>query len=244
MLTMRSMAAIAAIFATTLIVGTSALASCESIYSQNCQPIPSKDPPEAAAEHEKASKPLQVNRRHAARKAARSERTTRTQGKRYAQGTTTEHVFVLRQRRAKAVASAPRERVKPAAVVAEDDETPSPPPRRVRAPRRNVASVDLNVSSGDATDGAAATDVQRPQSVATVPVAAPVVTATEQARPAPPVAAPAAPPVRAVSQGEVNEIDLAAAAATPDPADQSWMRTIVLAFGGVLAVGSALRLFL
>ena len=41
----------------------------------------------------------------------------------------------------------------------------------------------------------------------------------------------------------MNEIDLAAAA-NPDAADQSWMRTLVLAFGGLLAVGSALRLFL
>jgi hypothetical protein len=50
-------------------------------------------------------------------------------------------------------------------------------------------------------------------------------------------------PVRTVSQSEVNEIDLAAAAG-PESADQSWMRTLVLAFGGVLAVGSALRLLL
>ena len=240
MLTMRAVAAISAIFVAALVAGTPALASCDSLYTGNCKSIPANDPPEAAAEPEKASKPLQINRRHAARKAARSERTAPTQRKRYARGTTTERVLVLRQRRAKAVASVPRERVKPAAIVAQDDEAPVPPPRSLRAPRRHVATADLNAQNGDATDGAAATDVLRPHSVATVPVAPPVAAAAEQA-PAPPVAAPA-PPVRAVSQSEVNELDLAAA--TPDPADQSWMRTLVLAFGGVLAAGTALRLFL
>jgi hypothetical protein len=241
MLTIRAVAAITAIFVAALIVGTPVHASCESIYTGNCRPIPAKDPPEPAAEPEKASKPLQINRRNAARKAAR-ERTAQTQRKRYARGTTTEHVLVLRQRRAKALASATRERAKPA-IVAEDDEAPLPPRRSLRAPRRQLATTDLSATSGDATDGAAATDVLRPNPVATVPVATPVAAAAEQARPAPPVAA-SAPPVRTVAQSEVNEIDLAAADATPDPADQSWMRTLVLAFGGVLAAGTALRLFL
>jgi hypothetical protein len=241
MLTIRAVAAMSAIFVAALIAGTPVHASCDSIYTGGCKPIPAKDPPEPAAEPEKASKPLQINRRYAARKAARSQRTAQTQRKHYARGTTTETVLVLRQRRAKAVASAARERVKPP-VVAEDDEARAPPPRSLRAPRRHVATADLNAPNGDATDGTAAADVLRPHSVATVPVVTPVAAATEQARPVPPVAAPA-PPVRTVAQSEVNEIDLAAASA-PDPADQSWMRTLVLAFGGILALGSALRLFL
>ena len=242
MLTIRAVAAMSAIFVAALIAGTPVHASCDSIYTGSCKPIPAKDPPEPAAEPEKASKPLQINRRHAARKAARSQRTAQTPRKRYARGTTTETVLVLRQRRAKAVASAARERVKPAAIVAEDDEAPAPPPRSLRAPRRHLATADLNAPNGDATDGTAAADVLRPHSVATVPVVTPVAAAAEQARPVPPVATPA-PPVRTVAQSEVNEIDLAAAS-TPDPADQSWMRTLVLAFGGVLAAGTALRLFL
>jgi hypothetical protein len=237
MLTIRAAAAISAIFVA-LVAGTPAHATCDSIYTGHCTSSPAKDPPEAA-ETEKASKPLQINRRQAARKAARSARAAQTPRKRYARGTTTERVLVLRQRRAKAIASAPREQPKPA-IVAEDDETPTPAPRSLRAPRRHVATTDLNALRGDATDGAGATDVLRPNPVATVPVATPVAAAAEQARPAPPVAAPA-PPVRTVSQSEVNELDLAA---TSDPADQSWMRTLVLAFGGVLAAGTALRLFL
>jgi hypothetical protein len=243
MLTIRAVAAMSAIFVAALVVGTPAHASCDSIYSGSCKPIPAKEAPEPAAEPEKTSKPLQINRRHAARKAARSQRTAQTPRKRYARGTTTETVLVLRKRRAKALASAPRERAKAAPIVAEDDAAPAPPRRSLRAPRRHLATADLNAPNGDATDGAAATDVLRPHSVATVPVATPVAAGAEQARPAPPVAAPA-PAVRTVAQSEVNEIDLAAAAATPDPADQSWMRTLVLAFGGVLAAGTALRLFL
>jgi hypothetical protein len=243
MLTIRAMAAIAAIFAGAIMVAAPALAACDSIYSQTCQPIPSVDPPEAAAEPEKASKPLQINRRHATRKAAR-ERTAQVQRKRFGKKAGTQRVLTLRQKRATALAAKSRERVKPAAILAEDevqDSPPLPPARSVRAPRRTVASADPSASSGEATDLNAATDVLRAQPVVTVPVANPV----EQARPAPaPAAGPAPIPVPTVSQSEVNEIDLAAATASPDPADQSWIRTLVLAFGGLLAVGSALRLFL
>lgn len=47
--------------------------------------------------------------------------------------------------------------------------------------------------------------------------------------------------VRIASQSEVNEIDLAAGSA---PADVSWMRRLFIALGGLLAVGSAVRLFM
>ena len=245
MLTIRAMAAVAAIFSLALIAGTPALASCDSIYSPACQPIPSKDPPEAAAEPDKVSKPLQINRRHAARKAARAERSAQAQRKRFGKKSGTQRVLALRQRRAKAVAAISRERVKPAAIATEDevqDSPPLPPARSVRAPRRVLTSADPNASSGEATDGAAATDVLRAQPVVTVPVANPGEQVRTAASPAS-AAAPAPLSVRTVSQGEVNEIDLAATA-SPDSADQSWMRTLVLAFGGVLAVGSALRLLL
>ena len=243
MLTIRAMAA-AAVFAGGIIAVTPALASCDSIYNSNCKPIAATDPPETAAESEKVSKPLQINgRRLGSRKVSRAERSVQKERKRYAPGVTTTRVFVLRQRRAKAMAAVPRARVKPAAI---EDEVETPPVRNARAPRRVLTAADPSATSGEAPDVNGASDVVRPQPVVTVPVssavAAPVANPVEQARPA--HATSIAPtPVRTVSPNEVNEIDLAAAAA-PDPADQSWMRTLVLAFGGLLAVGSALRLFL
>jgi hypothetical protein len=240
MLTIRAMAA-AAICAVTLAAAMPAFASCDSIYSSTCKPIPATDPPESAAEPNKAAKPLQINARRAASRKARAERSAQKERKRYARGVTTTRVFALRQRRAKAMAAVPRERVKPAAI--EDDVEPSPPPVRSAKPSRRVlTAADPGATSGEAPDLNAATDVLRPQPVVTVPVSSSVANPVEPAGPAP-AASPAPIPVRTVSQNEVNEIDLAAAAA-PDPADQSWMRTLVLAFGGLLAVGSALRLFL
>jgi len=248
MLTMRALAAVA-IFTGAIVAVTPVLASCDSIYNSTCKPIPYKDPPEPAAESEKTSKPLQINsRRPAARKAARAERSAQTQRKRFGKKSGTERTLSVRQRRAKAVAARARERVRPS-VVAEDDleeSPPLPPVRRGGAPRRLLTSADPGASTGEATDITAATDVLQPQSVTTVPVAgslaSPVAGPAEPARPDP-AAGPAPIPVRTVSQSEVNEIDLAAAPG-PETADQSWMRTLILAFGGVLAVGSALRLFL
>jgi len=54
--------------------------------------------------------------------------------------------------------------------------------------------------------------------------------------------AAALPGVQVASQNEVNEPDLAA----PEPAasDHSWLRGLFLVFGGILALGSALRLLL
>jgi hypothetical protein len=242
MLTIRAMVA-AAVFAGTIIAAAPAVASCDSIYTGTCTPIPAKDPPEPAAEPEKVSKPLRINARRLASRKARAERSAQKERKRYARSVTTTRVFALRQRRAKAIAAVPRERIKPAAI---EDVEPSPPVRSAKAPRR-VTAADPGATSGEAPDVNAATDILRPQPVVTVPVsssvASPVANPVEQARPAP-AASPAPIPLRTVAQNEVNEIDLAAAAATPDPADQSWMRTLVLAFGGLLAVGSALRLFL
>ena len=47
--------------------------------------------------------------------------------------------------------------------------------------------------------------------------------------------------VPVASQNEVNEIDLAAKG---PPADSYWLRNLFIAVGGLLAVGSALRLLL
>jgi hypothetical protein len=58
-----------------------------------------------------------------------------------------------------------------------------------------------------------------------------------------PPAAPVAPAAVA-PQSEANEMDLAAATPPPGPADQSWVRSLFLAFGGLLAAGTALRFFI
>jgi hypothetical protein len=55
-----------------------------------------------------------------------------------------------------------------------------------------------------------------------------------------PASAPVQPPVRVASQNEVNEMDLAAADAAGS-SDSFWLRSLFLALGGLLAVGSALR---
>lgn len=244
MLTMRAMAAVA-IFTGAIIAAMPAAAQCNQNYTWTCTPVPYKDPPEPGAESEKTSKPLQINsRRPAARKAARAERSAQTQRKRFGKRSGPERTLSVRQRRAKAVAARARARVRPP-IVAEDDleeSPPLPPVRRFAEPRRMLTSADPGASTGEATDLNAATDVLQPQSVTTVPVAGSLASPAEPARPDP-AAGPAPIPVRTVSQSEVNEIDLAVAAG-PESADQSWMRTLVLAFGGVLAVGSALRLLL
>jgi hypothetical protein len=249
MVIIRALAA-AAIFTVAIIAGTPAVAECNGNYPSTCTPVAPKEPPETAAESEKASKPLQINSRYRARTAkARSERSAQTQRKRFAKRSGSKTVLALRSRRAKAVATRSRERTKAAEFATEDDAqvTPLPPVRSLRAPRRALASLDASASTGEAPD-LTATEPLQPQPVVTVPIAKTV----EQARPVPasvpaagpaPIPGPAPVPVRTTSQDELNEIDLAAAG-SPEPADQSWMRTLILAFGGLLAVGSALRLFL
>ena len=80
-----------------------------------------------------------------------------------------------------------------------------------------------------------------PTSAVTVAAAGPVAASVVQA--SQPVPAPAAP-IRVAAQNEVNELDLAAAESSAAPAKSSWLRSLFLAFGGLIAVGSALRLFL
>ena len=182
MLTIRVIAV--AVFVAAIVAGTPALAACDSdsnsnsIYSPNCRPIPANDPPEEATETTKVSKPLQITRR----KAARSERSAQSQRKRFGKKTGTQRALTVRQRRAKALAAVPRQRVKPAAVAADDAlETPAPAPvRRTMTPQR-VTAADPGASTGEASDVSAATDVLQPTAVVTAP-AAPV----EAPRVAPP----------------------------------------------------------
>jgi hypothetical protein len=230
MLTIRAMAAIAAVIVAA-IAGTPAVA-CDSNYAWNCKPVPPIEPPDTAAESEKAAKPLQVTRRRAGSKAARAERSEQTQRKRFGRKSGSKSVLSVRARRAKAIAARAREQTTIEEIPIGEN-VRLPPSRSKSAPPRVSTPADPSASSGEAPDLNQPADVLQPQSVVTVPVSNPAGEA--RAAPAP------QPAVRAVSQNEVNELDLAAA---PEPDDQSWMRTLVLAFGGVLAVGSALRLFL
>ena len=57
--------------------------------------------------------------------------------------------------------------------------------------------------------------------------------------------APAAPDsVQMVDANEVNELDLAAAAPTPEPTGTSWLSYLLVTLGGALAAASTVRLFL
>lgn len=57
--------------------------------------------------------------------------------------------------------------------------------------------------------------------------------------------APAAPDsVQMVDSNEVNELDLAAAAPTPEPTGTSWLSYLLVTLGGALAAASTVRLFL
>ncbi|MFL5098048.1 MAG: hypothetical protein ACJ8ES_22320, partial [Xanthobacteraceae bacterium] len=80
--------------------------------------------------------------------------------------------------------------------------------------------------------------------VGAAPIAAAPVGAATTTQASEPASEPApVKPVPVASQSEVNEIDLAAADPAPQ-SDGSWLRGLFIAFGGVLALGSALRLFL
>jgi hypothetical protein len=47
-----------------------------------------------------------------------------------------------------------------------------------------------------------------------------------------------------VDSNEVNELDLAAAAPTPEPTGTSWLSYLLVTLGGALAAASTVRLFL
>jgi hypothetical protein len=74
------------------------------------------------------------------------------------------------------------------------------------------------------------------------PASVPGIKPTAVPETTPAAAEPPPVPVRIAAQNEVNEIDLAA----PDPpaarSESSWLRNLFLAFGGLIAFGSAVRL--
>lgn len=265
-------AAVAAAVACLTLLGTPAHA-CDSNYPWLCKPVPSIDPPEAATEPSKAAaKPLPITARRAAaarattaakaaktgKAAEKAERSAQTSRRHLARKSTARR-WALRARHAKIVAA--REKT-------EESEAPAPT-RQAKLPRPRPADAEQSTPpssesvadrssepgarSGQPNSGFAAIWDER--STGAAEAAEPAAPERAVSEPVPPSQAPAgeakeaAPvpvspiPVQVASQSEVNELDLAAA--EPAAAGKgSWLRGVFLAFGGILALGSALRLFL
>jgi hypothetical protein len=229
--------------------------ACESNYPWTCKPVPSIEPAETT-EPAANAKPLQINaRRRAATSKTKeaNERATRKPEKRAAHKAAARR-YVTRARQARA------ERTADAARAEEVEVAPAMPRRRPAAagPRPVDAGAESN-------SGFMAAWMERTGTPAEPARPAPVVTASAISAPAittsavtvaaagpavgpvvqvsQPAPAPAVP-VRVAAQNEVNELDLVAAETSAAPAESSWLRSLFLAFGGLIAVGSALRLFL
>jgi hypothetical protein len=86
----------------------------------------------------------------------------------------------------------------------------------------------------------AVADAQAKRTAVSEPAAS--VETSGQAAPEPPSLAGAAGTTADVGQPRREPVQ-AAAGAPPDPADAPWLRFAFLAFGGLLALGSAIRLF-
>jgi hypothetical protein len=219
--------------------------ACDSNYPWLCAPVPSIDPPETAESDKPAAKPLPITPRagRAAKtsKSVRVERSAQANHKRMARRSAARQ-WAVRARHAKIAAASAAARTAAAeaqkAGLSESARTapakPSEAGLRPAIPPTRVAD-DGNGSN----TGFAAMWAEMPAERST---------AEQAAAHAPPTAEPAtgAAPLNAVpvaSQNEVNAIDLAAADPAA-PGDSSWLRGLVLALGGLIAVGSALRMFI
>jgi hypothetical protein len=236
------------------VLGLPALA-CDSNYPWLCTPVPSIDPPETAESDKPAAKPLPITPRAGratkTSKSVRVERSTQVNHKRMARRSAARQ-WAVRARHAKiAAASAAAASAAAASAVArtaaaeaqkaglsESARTvpakPSEAGLRPAIPPTGVADDGNGPNTGFAAMWA---EVPAERS-----------RAEQAAADAPPTAEPAAgaAPLNAVpvvSQNEVNAIDLAAADPAA-PADSTWLRGLVLALGGLIAVGSALRMFI
>lgn len=263
---MARILAIAAVMAGLTFVVTPARA-CDSNYPWLCPPVPSIDPPETAApEPATPAKPLPIAKNHPAKtKAVKAERTTAMSRKSAARKAAM-HRWAARARAAKLAAA--RRAAEAAAAKAEQAESrkvaadaesrkaaadvASPARRPVVTPPPAPRMLD---GMGQGNTGFATlwaehtTDAAEPVSAEPAPAA----TGTAAAETAVLTAAPATAETRAdpvstngvalAAQNEVNALDLAAAQPAA-AADSSWVRKLFLAFGGLIAVGSALRLFI
>jgi hypothetical protein len=230
-------AALAALF-----VAFSGLAApaqaCDSNYPWLCKPVPPIEPPEAA---EPAAKPLPINSKRRAAKAA-TERATRKE-KRTEKAAARRHFQRTRQARAERAAEMARAEEVEVAPVAM-------PRRRPKAAGARV--VEAEPSSGFMQAWTERTGVPaepvRPRPVTTVAMAGPAL-ASAESRPAtlsesrPAATEPPPAPVRVAAQTEVNELDLAAGDPPAAQSESSWLHNLFLAFGGLIAFGSAIRLF-
>jgi hypothetical protein len=228
---------------------------CDSPYPWLCKPVPSIDPPEtaepsnqpAAKPQQAAGKPLPIAARSAGVKRSAKTAHAAQARKRSARKAAARN-WALRARHAKIVAA--RAAAQTAEVKAsKSPRAPSAEPGPVERPtaepapaadgatgpttgftamwtERTVAEPTLADAGAAGAAGASGADATHAAMSETAAIDS--------------VPADAAP---VASQDEANEIDLAA----PEPAtpwNGSWLRGLFLAFGGLVAVGSALRLFL
>jgi hypothetical protein len=216
--------------------------ACDSNYPWLCPPVPSIDPPpDATAEPAKGAKPAkppQIANRHVAKSVAAK---TKASPRKIAARKAAMRRFAARARMKSAVASKPVQAPAARTDVAEARmnavAVPASNARPVVAPPR-VAD-----GSGGASNGFASMWAER--SVAAIETPSPQAQADTPAQTETPPAEPvAAAPVPVAPQSEANEIDLAAADSPPPATDQSWVRSLFLAFGGLLAAGTALRFFI
>jgi hypothetical protein len=214
--------------------------ACDSNYPWTCKPVPSIDPPEAASEA-KTTKPLQLTARRAAaasrksnaraakptaratRAMAKVERASKASRQQAARKANARHL-VLHARHAKV---ATRE-------VEEEEARPAEAPRTAKLPVQRLNPARIADTTNEPSARFAAIWDERSTGAAK-PAEAPQFNLASEPAPPPPAA-----PVQVASQNEVNELDLAAA---DKASDGSWLRSLFIAFGGLLAVGSALRLF-
>jgi hypothetical protein len=126
----------------------------------------------------------------------------------------------------------------------------SKPVAQEQAASRSKANKPAAREQADASNApvAAEAPVSAPANIESQAAPAPTANAGAAAAPSPATesaTAPAAPDsVQMVDSNEVNELDLAAAAPTPEPTGTSWLSYLLVTLGGALAAASTVRLFL
>jgi hypothetical protein len=235
----------AACIAGTLVLASTAHA-CDERFPWTCKPAPSTAASEPAESSKTTAKPLQITTRRRgsnAKTAKTSERSAHVNRKRLARKAAP-HRSVVRARHAKAVAAVPEDDSRPG----EDTARPTPgeafnkavaEPRELGRKDSPRSSRSTRVADGSTEGSPGFASMWKDRMVAAEPVELPAPRESAAAA-AEPATNPAQRPLPVVAQDEVNDMDLAAAAA-PATADSFWLRGLFLALGGLLAVGSAVR---
>src|SRR5262245_35246211 len=125
-------------------------------------------------------------------------------------------------------------RAKAAKPAGEQADTAGAPPALEAAPAV-VPPQSRNADAARIESAPAAVVAPASADAASIAPSAPVAEATQTA---------AAGNVKLVDPNEVNELDLAAAAPPPAPAESSWLSYLLVTLGGALAAASTVRLFL